>query len=241
VYPTEWLGFGQAKQAPEPYPPVRRRLTFDQNEHAELTDAVVCLVGSHANGVTVVVTVPASVTVPVGKISATFIVSTKHVKRSTTVTISRVRSSFAVASGDVRRRLIMRSVRMFLLIALVVAGLSLVPSASAAAAPSAGGWLSLTSTVSGCTWTVNVTWAGFKGAKTLETYLTQTYTGAPLVPAFVPVKSQSGTAIVTLAPLAPSTTLNNFYAWAQLLDAHGDAIPGSLDFASISPAYCTGS
>ena len=73
----------------------------------------------------------------------------------------------------------------------------------------------------------------------VEAYVTQTYTGAPLVPAFVRVNSKSGTATLTLAPLARSATLNNFYAWAQLLDAHGNPIPGSLDFASISPAYCT--
>jgi hypothetical protein len=132
----------------------------------------------------------------------------------------------------------MRNVQKFLLTVLVIAVLSLASSGPAVAAPSVG-WLSLTSTVSGCTWTVNVTWAGFKGAKTLEAYLTQTYTGAPLVPAFVPVNSKSGTATVTLAPLAPSPSLNNFYAWAQLLDAHGNPIPGSLDFASVSPAYCT--
>jgi len=132
----------------------------------------------------------------------------------------------------------MQTAQKFTLTALVVAMLSLTLSAPAIAAPSVG-WLSLTSTVSGCTWTVNVTWAGFKGAKTLEAYVTQTYTGAPLVPAFVPVNSKSGTATVTLAPLAPSATLNTFYAWAQLLDAHGNTIPGSLDFASISSAYCT--
>jgi hypothetical protein len=84
-----------------------------------------------------------------------------------------------------------------------------------------------------------VNWVGFKGAKTLEAYVTQGYTGTPLVPAFVPIKSKSGTATITLAPLAPSTTLNMFYALAQMLDSHGNPIPGSLDFAIISPAYCT--
>jgi len=133
----------------------------------------------------------------------------------------------------------MRNVHKLILTALLVAMLALASGAPAAASSQSVGWLSLTSTVSGCTWTVNVTWAGFKGAKTLEAYITQTYTGAPLVPAFVPIKGQSGTASVTLAPLASSTTLNMFYAWAQLLDAHGNSIPGSLDFASISPAYCT--
>ena len=132
----------------------------------------------------------------------------------------------------------MRNLQKFVLTALPVTMLALVSSSPAAAAPSVG-WLSLTSTVSGCTWTVNVTWAGFKGAKTLEAYVTQTYTGTPLVPAFVPINSKSGTATVTLAPLVPSTSLNMFYAWAQLLDSHGNPIPGSLDFASISPAYCT--
>ena len=135
----------------------------------------------------------------------------------------------------------MRNVRRFLLTALLVAMLALVSIIPAAAAPTQSvGWLSLTSTVSACTWTVNVTWANFKGAKTLEVYLTQTYTGTPLAPAFVPVKNQSGTATVTLAPLASSNNLNMFYAWAQMLDSHGNPIPGSLDFASVSPAYCTG-
>ena len=133
----------------------------------------------------------------------------------------------------------MRNIQKFILTALLVTMLALVSSGPVAASSSSVGWLSLTSSVSGCTWTVNVTWAGFKGAKTLEAYVTQGYTGVPLVPAFVPVNSKSGTATVTLAPLAPSTTLNMFYAWAQLLDAHGNPIPGSLDFASVSPAYCT--
>jgi hypothetical protein len=132
-----------------------------------------------------------------------------------------------------------QKIQKFILTALLVTMLALVSSApvSASQGPTVG-WLSLTSTVSGCTWTVNVAWAGFKGAKTLEAYVTQTYTGAPLVPASVPV-NKSGTATVTLAPLAPSATMTNFYAWAQLLDAHGNPIPGSLDFASVSPAYCT--
>lgn len=47
--------------------------------------------------------------------------------------------SFAFARGAVRRRLIMRSVRKFLLTALVVAGLSLASSAPAAAASNSGG------------------------------------------------------------------------------------------------------
>jgi hypothetical protein len=132
-----------------------------------------------------------------------------------------------------------RNIQKFILTALLVTMLVLVSSAPAMAAAPSAGWLSLTSTVSGCTWTVNVTWTGFKGAKTLEAYVTQTYTGAPLVPTFVPVNSKSGIATVTLTPLAPSATLNNFYAWAQLLDAHGNPIPGSLDFASVSSAYCT--
>jgi|SRR5215208_6958193 len=124
----------------------------------------------------------------------------------------------------------MTGIQKFILTALLVTMLALVSSAPASASQGpAVGWLSLTSTV---------TWAGFKGTKTLEAYVTQTYTGAPLVPASVPL-NKSGTATVTLAPLAPSATMTNFYAWAQLLDAHGNPIPGSLDFASVSPAYCT--
>lgn len=132
----------------------------------------------------------------------------------------------------------MRSVRNFVLVAVVLAGLLVVPGTPAVAAPTTG-WLSLTSTVSGCIWTVNVEWAGFKGARTLEAYVTETYNGTPLVPTFERVNSRSGVTAITLSPLAPSATMKNFYAWAQMLDAHGNVIPGSLDFASVSPAYCT--
>ena len=132
----------------------------------------------------------------------------------------------------------MRRVRHFLLIALAVTGVSLIPSAPISAA-AANDWLWLSSHVSGCTWTADVTWSGYKGSKTLEVYLSEGYDGAPLVPTFVRVKNQQTTATVTLPPLAPSTTLRTFYVWAQLLDTHGNPIPGSLDFTGQSLEYCT--
>jgi hypothetical protein len=128
------------------------------------------------------------------------------------------------------------------LAALAVAGSSLASGAwAASAAPPGSAWLSLvTNGVANCAWTVTVTWAGFKGEQTLEVFVTQTYSGSPLVPAFLPIKSgKNGSATVTLAPLAPSTTGEMFYAWAQLLDSHGVAIPSSLDFASGNIEYCT--
>ena len=132
----------------------------------------------------------------------------------------------------------MRNTQKFVLSALVVAMLLLATSAPAMAAPRVG-WLSLWTWVNGCTWTVKVEWAGLNGAKTLEVYVTETYTGAPLVPTFVPVNNKSGVTTVTLPSLAPSATSANFYAWAQMLDANGDVIPGSLDFGSVQTAYCT--
>jgi hypothetical protein len=56
---------------------------------------------------------------------------------------------------------------------------------------------------------------------------------------FEQVNSKSGTLTYTFPALAPSATANSFHGWAQLLDAHGVAIPGTLDFASIDVSYCT--
>jgi hypothetical protein len=128
------------------------------------------------------------------------------------------------------------------LAALEMAGASLAPGAWAGKTGPAGSpWLSLaTNSVVNCTWNVSVAWAGFKGEQTLEVFVTQTYSGSPLVPTFVPIKSgKNGSATVTLPPLAPAATGEMFYAWAQLLDSHGVAIPSSLDFASGNIEYCT--
>jgi hypothetical protein len=80
-----------------------------------------------------------------------------------------------------------------------------------AAAPSTG-WLSMWGpTVSGCSFTVTAQWVGVNGAKTLELWLTQnpTYNG------------------------------QNDVRIAQLLDAHGNPIPGTLDFTGYASSYCT--
>src|SRR4051794_28945838 len=131
--------------------------------------------------------------------------------------------------------------------ALAAACVSLAPTSSAATpaaaprAPSTVGWLWLSSWLSApCTYTAKVEWAGYgHKAKTLEVFVTEGYSGPPLVPAFKRVKAAAGTATVTLAPLASSTTENHFYVWAQLLNRKGAVIPGSVDFASDSTAYCT--
>src|ERR1043166_9455619 len=105
----------------------------------------------------------------------------------------------------------------FVLVALATTVLSIAPISPAAARGSA--WLSLTSTVADCTWTVNVSWTAWKGAVTLEAFVTEGYDGVALVPSFLPIKQgKSGTASVVLAPLPSSATINMFYAWAQLLD-----------------------
>ena len=129
----------------------------------------------------------------------------------------------------------------FLLMALVVAGLLLVPSAQTVAAPGVG-WLSLTNTIdkTSCVFTVTVGWAGFSGGSdTLEVYLTENRVRIAPAAYLYPVKGKNGTATVTLALATDSGSSNYFYAWAQLLDSHGNAIPGSLDFASQDVASCT--
>jgi len=129
-----------------------------------------------------------------------------------------------------------------LIAALAVAASSLAPSAWAGSpAPHGSPSLSLvTSSVVNCAWTANVTWTGFQSAQTLEVFVTQTFSGSPLVPVFVPIKGgKNGSATVTLPPLASSATSDNFYAWGQLLDSHGVAIPSSLDFASVNTEFCT--
>lgn len=130
--------------------------------------------------------------------------------------------------------------RWFLLTSLVVAGFSWAPAASAARTPV--GSLTLTSTESGCVYTASVAWVA-RGAKTLEVFLTENsadpVNSPHIATTFVPITGKYATTIVVLPALNPSASLNNFYTWAQLRDANGDVISGSLDFASIDPSYCT--
>jgi hypothetical protein len=134
----------------------------------------------------------------------------------------------------------MRRLPIALVAVTAVATFVVVPTASSAGP--VGGQVDLTSTLAApCTFTAQVNYYS-KNAPTLEVYATEGFNGPPLVPAFVAVKKNSaGTITVTLAPLAPSATLNNFYVWAQLLDKYGAPVGGigyGLDFASISSAYC---
>ncbi len=135
----------------------------------------------------------------------------------------------------------MRNMPRFLMIVLLVVMLAL---ALAAAAPSAG-WLSLWGpTQSGCSFTITAQWAGVNGAKTLELWLTQnpTYDGqndARIPPThFEAVNGKSGIFTYTFPTLVGSPTLNYFRGWGQLLDAHGHAISGTLDFTGYASGYC---
>lgn len=136
----------------------------------------------------------------------------------------------------------MRNMPRFLIIVLLVVMLAL---ALVAAAPSAG-WLSLWGpTQSGCSYTITAQWAGVNGAKTLELWLTEnnTWNGGDdfrIAPThFAPVSGKSGTFTYTFPPLATSATMNLFRGWGQLLDAHGHAISGTLDFTGYASGYCT--
>jgi hypothetical protein len=130
-----------------------------------------------------------------------------------------------------------RNVQKFLLTTLVVVMLSLTLGTPAEAAPSTG-WTSLWYSRSGCAYTYTVQWAGVNGAKTMELWIEEN--GIRIAPTHLEtVNSKSGTLTYTFPSLAPSATTNNFHGWAQLLDAHGNAIPGTLDFSSIDVSYCT--
>jgi hypothetical protein len=131
----------------------------------------------------------------------------------------------------------MRNIQKFVLAVLVLAVLLLAPNAPAGAAPSTG-WLSLWYSRSGCAYAYTVQWAGVNGAKTLELWIEEN--GVRIPPTYLQaVNGKSGTVTYTFPSLAPSTTANSFHGWAQLLDAHGNAIPGTLDFSSIDVSYCT--
>jgi hypothetical protein len=131
----------------------------------------------------------------------------------------------------------MKNMQKFILLALVVTSLSLALIAPAAAAPSTG-YTSLWYSRSGCAYTYTVQWSGVNGAKTLEIWIEQN--GIRIPPTHLePINGKSGTFTYTFPSLAPSTTTNSFHGWAQVLDAHGNAIPGTKDFASIDVSYCT--
>jgi hypothetical protein len=132
-----------------------------------------------------------------------------------------------------------RNGQKFIMISLVVILVSLTLSApvSAAASPSTG-WLSLWYSRSGCAYTYTVQWAGVNSGKTLELWIEENDVRIPPTH-FEKVNSKSGTITYTFPSLATSTTANSFHGWAQLLDAHGTPIPGTLDFSSIDVSYCT--
>ena len=132
----------------------------------------------------------------------------------------------------------MSIVQKSILAALLVAMLSITLSTPAAAGPAVG-WLSLWGpTANGCAFTFTVQWAHVNGAKTLEIWLEEN--GTPIAPIHVePVNGKSGTVTYTFPSLASSTTMNLFRGWAQLLDTHGNSIPGTLDFSGNGGFYCT--
>ena len=126
----------------------------------------------------------------------------------------------------------------FIVIALIAAMVALMPNAPAAAKAPSAGWLSLWYSRSGCAYTYTVQWAGVSGAKSMELWVEEN--GIRIAPThFEKVNSKSGTLTYTFPSLAASTTANSFHGWAQLLDAHGVVIPGTLDFSSIDVSYCT--
>ncbi|HET9576476.1 MAG TPA: hypothetical protein VFP44_01540 [Usitatibacter sp.] len=124
--------------------------------------------------------------------------------------------------------------------AVAGAVISMLP-ASVAAAPKPGTdwlWLSASLNTVDCTFTITVNWAGFQDAKLLEVFATEGYAGVPILPTDFRIKNRDNQMTVTMPPLAPSTTFTMFYAWAQLIDTHGNAIPASLDFTGQQGGYC---
>ena len=122
----------------------------------------------------------------------------------------------------------------------VVAGavISVLPASVAAAPKPPTDWLWLSASLTDCTFTITVNWAGFQDAKLLEVFVTDGYTGVPILPTDFRIKNKDNVMTVTMPPLAPSATSTFFYPWAQLIDTHGNAIPASLDFSGQQMAYC---
>ena len=151
--------------------------------------------------------------------------------------IKKAHNPIKLSKKENKVRMRMRNMQKFVLAVLVSAVLMLAPSTPAGAAASTG-WLSLWYSRSGCVYTYTVQWAGVNGAKTLELWIEEN--GVRIPPTHLEaVNGKSGIVTYTFPSLAPSTTLNSFHGWAQLLDAHGNAIPSTLDFSGIDVSYCT--
>ena len=132
----------------------------------------------------------------------------------------------------------MKSTRNVAAAALAAATLCIVPATPAAAAKTGTDWLWLSASLTDCTFTITVNWAGFQEAKYVEVFVTDGYTGAPVLPTAVRIKNKDGMAVVTMPSLAPAATETFYYSWAQLIDTHGNAIPASLDFTGQQGAFC---
>jgi len=132
----------------------------------------------------------------------------------------------------------MKSTRNVAAAALAAAGLCMVPATPANAAKTGTDWLWLSASLTDCTFTITVNWAGFQEAKSVEVFVTDGYTGAPILPTAVRIKNKDGMAVVTMPALAPSATETFYYSWAHLIDTHGNAIPASLDFTGQQGAFC---
>jgi hypothetical protein len=107
--------------------------------------------------------------------------------------------------------------------------------------------LSVSSTVSGCSFTVDVTWSGYLGGNAaLEVSLLQLFAptndGVILEPSVLvrPVKGKGGSVSVTMPALKVSGMTNSFRAAAQLLDNKGAPIGSSSQWSDVIIAYCTG-
>ncbi|HET9576478.1 MAG TPA: hypothetical protein VFP44_01550 [Usitatibacter sp.] len=133
------------------------------------------------------------------------------------------------------RHSLARKFRLAMPATLAAAAFTALP---ASAANTGTDWLWLSASLSGCTFTITVDWNGYPDAKYVEVFVTDGYTGAPILPTAVRIKNKDNHAVVTMPPMVPSTTQTFYYSWAQLVDTHGNAIPASLDFTGQQGAYC---
>ena len=107
--------------------------------------------------------------------------------------------------------------------------------------------MSVSSTVTGCTFSVDVSWAGYRGGtNTLEVFLLQVFppTGDVVVlepSVFVlPIKGKGGSVSATLPVIAESTATNSFRAAASMLDNKGEILSPSGHWSEVIVAYCNG-
>ena len=107
--------------------------------------------------------------------------------------------------------------------------------------------MSVSGTVSGCTFSVDVTWEGYRGGhNTLHVYLLQVFPatgdGVVLEPSVfvLPVKGKGGSVSVTLPAIAESPATNSFRAAASMLDNKGEILSPSGHWSEVSIAYCNG-